>query len=108
LVAFHGHLQVDAVNPWGGHFLAAELDALRPRVDGEVYLHELAGFAVQDKAGAPLGLVTRVVELPAGLMLEVQGPRREFLVPFRKEFVVAVNREARRLLVALPEGLADL
>lgn len=108
LVAFHGHLHVDAVKPWGGHFLAAELDALRPPADGEVYLHELAGFAVQDQAGAPLGLVTRVVELPAGLMLEVQGPRREFLIPFRKEFVVAVDRVARRLLVALPEGLADL
>jgi 16S rRNA processing protein RimM len=108
LVAFRGHLHVDAVKPWGGHFLAAELDALRPPADGEVYLHELAGFAVQDPAGTPLGLVTRVVELPAGLMLEVQGPRREFLVPFRKEFVVAVDRETRRLLVALPEGLTDL
>jgi ribosomal 30S subunit maturation factor RimM len=41
-------------------------------------------------------------------MLEVQGPKREFLVPFRKEFVVAVDRETRRLLVALPEGLTDL
>ena len=108
LVAFRGHLHVDAVKPWGGHFLAAELDALRPPADGEVYLHELAGFAVQDRGGAPLGLVSRVVELPTGLMLEVQGPKREFLVPFRKEFVVAVDRQARRLQVSLPEGLADL
>ena len=108
LVAFRGHLHVDAVRPWGGHFLAAEPDALRPPADGEVYLHELAGFAVQDPAGASLGLVTRVVDLPAGLMLEVQGPKREYLVPFRKQFVLAVDREARRLVVALPEGLADL
>jgi 16S rRNA processing protein RimM len=108
LVAFRGHLHFDAVRPWSGHFLAAEPHTLRPPADGEVYLHELAGFAVQDEGGTALGLVSRVVELPSGLMLEVQGPRREFLVPFRKEFVVAVDRPARRLLVSLPAGLADL
>jgi len=29
-------------------------------------------------------------------------------VPFRKEFVTGVDRAARKLVVALPEGLADL
>ena len=108
LVAFRGHLHVDAVKPWGGQFLAVEADRLRPPAEGEVYLHELAGFAVRDAEGSPLGLVTGVLELPSGLMLEVQGPKREFLLPFRKEFVVEVDREARRLVVAPPAGLLDL
>ena len=42
--------------------------------------------------------------MPSGLMLEVQGPRREFLVPFRKEFVVEVDGAARRLVVELADG----
>lgn len=108
LVAFRGFLHVEAVKPWGGHFLAVPAETLKPPADGEVYLHELAGFAVQDTTGTPLGLVTDVVDAPSGLMLEVQGPKREFLVPFRKEFVVEVDRGARRLTVALPEGLTDL
>jgi 16S rRNA processing protein RimM len=108
LLAFRDHERIEAVEAWRGHFLAAESQALRPPAEGEVYLHELAGFAVQDAAGAPLGLVSRVLELPTGLLLEVQGPKREFLVPFRKEFVVALEREARRLRVALPEGLTEL
>lgn len=108
LVAFQDHLHVDAVKPWGGHFLAVESSGLEPPAEGEVYLHELAGFAVVDPAGKPLGLVTAVLEPPAGLMLEVQGPQREFLVPFRKEFVVHVDRGARRLTVDLPEGLVDV
>jgi len=41
-------------------------------------------------------------------MLEVQGPRREFLLPYKREFVREVDREARRLTVALPDGLLDL
>jgi len=108
LVAFRGHLDVDAVKPLGGGFLAVEADRLRPPAEGEVYLHELTGFAVRDAAGSPLGLVTGVLELPAGLMLEVQGPKREFLLPFRKEFVVEVDRAARRLVVEPPAGLLDL
>jgi len=108
LVAFQDHLRIEAVEPWRGHFLVAEAAALRPPADGEVYLHELAGFAVQDAAGPALGLVTRVVEAPTGLMLEVQGPRREFLMPFKKEFVVELDRAGRKLVVALPAGLTEL
>jgi 16S rRNA processing protein RimM len=108
LVAFRDHLHVDAVRPWGGHFLSVETEGLAPPAEGEVYLHELAGFAVVDQAGQALGLVSAVLEPPAGLMLEVQGPKREFLVPFRKEFVTAVDRGARKLTVDLPEGLTEL
>ncbi|HSE50791.1 MAG TPA: hypothetical protein VLB00_01290, partial [Gemmatimonadales bacterium] len=67
-----------------------------------------AGFAMQDRSGSPLGLVSEVTELPSGIMLLVQGPKREFLVPFRKEFVVEVDRPARRLVVELPEGMTEL
>lgn len=108
LLAFRDHLRIEAVEVWKGHFLTAEAAALRPPADGEVYLHELAGFAVQDAAGTPLGLVSRVLELPAGLMLEVQGSKREFLVPFRKEFVRELDRAGRKLKVDLPEGLTEL
>src|SRR5690606_16468012 len=82
-------------------------ETLTPPADGEVYVHELEGFAVRHENGTPLGLVSSVYEMPAGLMIEVQGPRREFLLPYRKEFVLAVDREARRLVVAPPAGLID-
>ena len=107
LVAFRDHLRVEAVEPWRGSFLTAASDELRPPAPGEVYLHELAGFAVKDPNGGALGLVTGVLELPGGLMLEVQGPKREFLMPFRKEFVRELDRAARKLVVELPKGLID-
>jgi 16S rRNA processing protein RimM len=108
LLAFQDHLRIEAVEPWKGHFLAAEPSALRAPAAGEVYLHELAGFSVRDAAGTVLGLVSKVLDTPAGLLLEVQGPRREFLMPFRKEFVVAVDRARRSLDVQLPEGMVDV
>jgi 16S rRNA processing protein RimM len=108
LVAFRDHLRIEAVEPWRGHFLAADAATLRAPAEGEVYLHELVGFAVRDRAGTALGLVSRVLDVPVGLLLEVQGPKREFLVPFRKEFVVELDRGARRLSVDLPDGLTEV
>jgi 16S rRNA processing protein RimM len=98
----------DDLDAWRGQFLGAPAGDLPPPADGEVYLHELVGFAVRQADGTALGLVSSMFELPAGLTLEVQGPKREFLLPFRKEFVRQVDRSERTLVVELPEGFLDV
>jgi 16S rRNA processing protein RimM len=108
LLKFRGVDARSELDAWRGQFLGADAGELPAPGEGEVYLHELEGFAVRDTAGAALGLVTGIFDLPAGLTLEVQGPKREFLLPFKKEFVREVQREARVLVVALPEGFLDL
>lgn len=107
LMSFRGHDSRDAIEPWCGKFLSAPVEMLTPPAEGEVYIDELAGFVVETVSGEALGIVTAVIELPAGLTLEVQGPKREFLLPFRKEFVREVARDRRRLRVELPEGLME-
>lgn len=107
LVAFVGHLERGAIETWHDRLLVADEATLTPPAPGEVYLHELAGFAVIDRGGEALGVVSQVDELPSGVMLEVQGKRREFLLPFRKEFVIEVDRDGRRLVVELPDGLVE-
>ncbi|HEU5170377.1 MAG TPA: ribosome maturation factor RimM [Gemmatimonadales bacterium] len=107
LVKFRGIDSREGLEPWRGMFLGAPADQLAAPSGDEVYLHELEGFAVRLEDGTPVGLVSAVYELPAGLMLEVQGPKREFLLPYRREFVRAVDRAARRLTIAPPAGLID-
>jgi 16S rRNA processing protein RimM len=107
LVKFAGADRREAIDPWRGLFLAVPADELTPPAGDEVYLHELDGFAVRLPDETPLGLVTAVYELPAGLMIEVQGPKREFLLPYKKEFVREVDRAGRRLVVTPPEGLIE-
>ena len=92
---------------WRGLFLAAPAEQLAPPGVDEVYLHELEGFSVRLPDETPLGLVTAIYELPAGLVIEVQGPKREFLLPYKKEFVQQVDRAGRRLVVSPPEGLIE-
>jgi 16S rRNA processing protein RimM len=107
LVKFRGFEARDALEAWRGQILGAAADELVPPAGDEVYVHELEGFAVRKADGTPLGLVTAVYDLPAGLTLEVQGQTREFLLPFRKPFVGQVLRNERALVVELPEGLLE-
>lgn len=108
LIKLEGADQRDAIDAWKGMFLSVPQSALAAPEGDELYIHELTGFAVRNAESEPLGLVSDVVELPGGsLLIEVQGPRREFLLPYRKEFVTEVNREGRVLTISPPAGLLD-
>jgi 16S rRNA processing protein RimM len=107
LIKFAGVDSRDALEPFRALFLGVPAEALGPLAEDEVYLHELDGFSVRLADETPLGLVSAVYELPAGIMIEVQGPKREFLLPYKKEFVQQVDRAGRRLVVTPPEGLLD-
>lgn len=107
LVKFAGVDLREAWDPWRGQFLAADVSALPAPEGDEVWLHELVGFTVRHTDGSPLGIVSDVYELPAGVTIEVQGPRREFLLPYRREFVLEVDRAERRLVVEPPAGLVE-
>jgi 16S rRNA processing protein RimM len=107
LIKFVGADGREALEPWRGLFLAVPPERITPPAEDEVYLHELAGFSVRLPDGTPLGLVSSLYEMPSGLMIEVQGPKREFLLPYKKEFVREVDRDGRRLVVTPPEGLLE-
>ena len=107
LLKFRGVDHRDGLEGFRGGFFGMPAEQATPLAEGEVYLHELAGFAVRLEDGTAIGLVTDVYELPAGVAIEIQGPKREFLLPYKKAFVLEVDREARRLVIAPPEGLMD-
>lgn len=107
LVKFAGVESREDLEQFRSRFLGVPQEALGPLAEDEVYLHELDGFSVRLADGTPLGLVSAVYEVPAGLMIEVQGRKREFLLPYKKEFVRQVDRAGRKLIVSPPEGLIE-
>ena len=110
LVKFEGldsRTELEQLPQWRGLLVTVPADTLAAPEDDEVYHHELVGFAVQLEDGTSLGLVSEVYQLPSGVTLEVQGPKREFMVPFVKEFIGPIDRAARRLTIRPPEGLIE-
>ncbi len=92
---------------WRDRYLllpAAEID---PPAAGEVFVHELLGMRVELTSGEPVGPVSEVYELPQGLALDVSWRGGRVLLPFRDEFVRAVDRDGRRIVMDLPDGLLE-
>lgn len=93
---------------WNGRHLLVPVEELSEPDAGEVFAHELVGMSLVDAAtGEPLGEVVEFYELPQGLLLEFRGAKGTHSLPFVDEFVHEVDRDARRITVALPDGLLD-
>ena len=101
------HGKREAVDGYRGLFLAVPREEMAPLAEGEVYLRDLIGWAVRNEADEPLGLVSDVYELPQGPVIEIQGPKREFLLPLGPEYVKQMDRETKRVIVSVPEGLLE-
>jgi len=80
--------------------------------EDEVYTGDLIGCALVDVAGAKPMTVGEIesVDRTSGpvALLVVRGATGEVLIPFAKSFLRKVDMEARRVEMALPEGLVDL
>ncbi|MBR5381513.1 MAG: 16S rRNA processing protein RimM [Oscillospiraceae bacterium] len=76
-----------------------------PLPEGSHFVSDLIGLdAVDDKSGEKLGVVSDVLELPAGQIYEIKGAR-DILVPAVPEFVVSIDTEAGCVRFRLIDGM---
>jgi 16S rRNA processing protein RimM len=99
LVRFAGIDDRNGAEALRGVVLAA--DAPGPPPEGELWVHELIGTEVRDRAGAALGRVVAVEANPAHDLLVLDGGA---LVPM----VFVVETTDGVVTVELPDGLLDL
>jgi 16S rRNA processing protein RimM len=80
-----------------------ELEVLPP---GSYYHHQLKGLKVEDPEGRALGTAVDILETGGEApVLVVRGTGGEVLIPLAEAFVRAVDLQAGRLVVAIPETL---
>ena len=68
----------------------------------------LVGYQLTDEAGHEVGTVTAVDASTANVLFRVDREGHELLIPVASEVVHGVDHAARRIAVAMPEGLLDL
>jgi len=86
------------------YLLIPETEAM-PLGDHENYLHDLVGLQVETTDGQLLGELKEVLFTKANDVYVVRGPDGEVLLPAIRNVVLRVDLPARRMIVALPEGL---
>lgn len=84
---------------------------LSDRADDELTWDEIKGFTVVDhsRGDAEVGIVAGVDDSTLNVLMEVETPGGGIvLVPANENIIKEVRPEERRIIVELPEGLADL
>lgn len=83
-----------------------EKEIVHPK-KGSYFVHEIVGLKAVREDGAELGVVTDVVNLPAGDAWVVKIGDREVLVPAVKEFIRDVDLHRRVVVIRMIEGLME-
>jgi 16S rRNA processing protein RimM len=81
------------------------LSQLPPLTGKRFYFHEVIGFEVIDAQEGPLGEITKILDLPKQAVIELFYKGKEVLIPVTEEIINAVDRDNKKMLVTLPEGL---
>ena len=104
LFTLEGFDSIDDARELTGRQLLARTDQLPELIETEVAV-ELIGFAVTDERRGDLGFVTDIIVTGANDVWVVSGPLGEVLIPAIDDVVLAIDDEARSVLVRLLPGL---
>ena len=91
-----------------GRYVLRPLAEVSPLEEGEIFYHELLGTRVESGDGETVGEVVEVYELNPVHLLRVARGSGTVLIPFARDLVRRLDREGKRLVVDLPDGLLDL
>ena len=91
-----------------GRYLVAPMERVPPLEDDEVFYHDLLGMSVETHDGSAVGEVVEVYELRPVHLLKVARGSGTVLVPFARDLVRLLDREEKRLVMQLPDGLLEL
>lgn len=84
------------------------LSLLPPLKGTQFYYHEVVGFSVEEDDKL-LGVIQQVIESGAQALFQVQTEEgKEVLIPIHDDFIVAIHRDLKKIVMQLPEGLLEL
>jgi 16S rRNA processing protein RimM len=80
-----------------------------PKLSGnKFYFHEVIGFEIEDKRLGIFGVIQSVNDTTAQPLFEVLNGEVEMLIPMIDHFLVKIDRENKKVVMDLPEGLVEM
>jgi len=80
-----------------------------PKLSGnKFYFHEVIGFEIEDKRLGVFGKIVAVNDSTAQPLFEVLNGEVEILVPMIDHFLVKIDRDNKKVVMDLPEGLIEM
>ena len=83
--------------------------SMLPKLEGNrFYFHEVIGFDIEDKRLGVFGKIVSINDSTAQPLFEVVNGSVEILVPMIDQFLVKIDRENKKVIMDLPEGLVEM
>lgn len=80
-----------------------------PKLEGnQFYYHEVIGFEIEDQRLGVFGKIVSINDTSAQPLFEVVNGNVEILVPMIDQFLVKIDRENKKVIMDLPEGLVEM
>lgn len=80
-----------------------------PKLEGnKFYFHEVIGFDIEDKRIGIFGKIVSINDTTAQPLFEVENGLTQILVPMIDQFLVKIDRENKKVIMDLPEGLIEM
>ncbi|MCE2615961.1 MAG: ribosome maturation factor RimM [Phocaeicola sp.] len=67
----------------------------------------LVGFSVEDVKYGILGMVVDYDDSTMNVLLKIDNAGKELLLPAHEDFIMEVDKENKKLIVQIPEGLLE-
>ena len=83
--------------------------SMLPKLEGnKFYFHEVIGFEIEDQRLGVFGKIVSINDTSAQPLFEVINGSVEILVPMIDHFLVKIDRENKKVIMNLPEGLVEM
>lgn len=80
-----------------------------PKLSGnKFYYHEIIGFSAEDTSFGKIGVISGVNDATSQALFEIDRDGKQILIPIIDHFIKKVDREAKTILLEVPDGLIDL
>ena len=80
-----------------------------PKLTGnKFYFHEVIGFEIEDQRLGVFGKIVSIHDTSAQPLFEVINGNVEILVPMIDQFLIKIDRENKKVIMNLPEGLVEM
>ncbi|MEC4004025.1 ribosome maturation factor RimM [Flavobacterium sp. SUN052] len=80
-----------------------------PKLEGnKFYFHEVIGFEIEDQRLGVFGKIVSINDTSAQPLFEVINGNVEILVPMIDQFLIKIDRENKKVIMDLPEGLVEM
>ena len=91
-----------------GNHVYLPLEMLPKLTGNKFYFHEVIGFEIEDKRFGFVGEIQSINDSSAQPLFEVLNGDVEILIPMIDHFLVKIDRENKKVLMDLPEGLIEM